>query len=130
MDGGANQWFKYIAENKLHGIETPHLLTGDMDSISNDSSDRLKAMNCQVIPTPDQSETDCTKSLIVLQSYIQSLKVMKTHKNIQNRFKMSYRLFLVFTDKEYLFSNGLWRSHRSNDVTNQYIIQATSTRSH
>ena len=46
-----------------------------MDSISDESSKRLKTMNCQLIPTPDQDETDCTKSLIAIQSYLDTQKV-------------------------------------------------------
>lgn len=76
VDGGANQWFKFIEENKLDGaIERPHFLTGDMDSISDESSERLKIMNCQLIPTPDQDETDCTKSLIAIQSHLETQQV-------------------------------------------------------
>lgn len=76
VDGGTNHWFKYIADNKLDGsIETPHFLTGDMDSISIESSERIKTMNCEQIPTPDQMDTDCTKSLIAIQSYLEPRKV-------------------------------------------------------
>lgn len=76
VDGGSNQWFEYIDEHKLgDSIETPHFLTGDMDSISKESSERIKAMNCQRIPTPDQMDTDCTKSLIAIQSYLEPKKV-------------------------------------------------------
>lgn len=76
VDGGTNHWFKFIAENNLNDcIETPHFLTGDMDSISNESSERIKAMNCQRIPTPDQMDTDCTKSLGAIQSYLEPKKV-------------------------------------------------------
>lgn len=82
VDGGANQWFNYITANKLDGLmEPPQFLTGDMDSISTESSDRLKVLNCQIIPTPDQSETDCTKSLIAIQSHAQTLKVSKSMKS-------------------------------------------------
>lgn len=73
MDGGANHWFKFIDENNLNDIiEMPHYLTGDMDSISEDSMQRLQAMNCEQIETPDQSESDCPKSLIAISPYLKS----------------------------------------------------------
>lgn len=76
VDGGANRWFEFIAKNKLDGsIEKPHYLTGDMDSISDESTERLKSMNCQRILTPDQMDTDCTKALIVIQPYLEPQKV-------------------------------------------------------
>lgn len=79
VDGGANHWFEFIAKNNLvNGIENPHYLTGDMDSITNESSERLKTMNCQQISTPDQMDTDCTKSIIAIQPYLEPQKV-NTH---------------------------------------------------
>lgn len=76
VDGGANHWLKFIADNKLDGsMESPHLLTGDMDSVTEESLQRLDTLNCQRIYTPDQLETDCTKSLIAIQPYLQSTQV-------------------------------------------------------
>lgn len=82
VDGGANHWFNYIMDNKLDDIEAPHFLTGDMDSISDESSERLKALNCQRIPTPDQSDTDCTKSLIAIKLDLESKKVSIKKKKV------------------------------------------------
>lgn len=80
VDGGANEWFKYITENKLEdSIEAPHFLTGDMDSITENSKNRLNVMNCKQIPTPDQNETDCTKSLITIRPYLKPAKVIVFH---------------------------------------------------
>lgn len=76
MDGGANHWFEFIAKNQLDDtIENPNFLTGDMDSISNESNERLKTMNCQRVSTPDQMETDSTKSIIAITSYLEPQKV-------------------------------------------------------
>lgn len=79
VDGGANQWFRFIAENNLDDcIKPPHFLTGDMDSVSDESLQRLDALKCQRICTPDQDETDCTKSLIAIRPYLlKSTKVKK-----------------------------------------------------
>lgn len=80
VDGGANRWFQYTDQNKLNGLEKPHFLTGDMDSISNESEERLQAMNCERIETPDQNHTDCTKALMVIEPLLErkQVHVLKT----------------------------------------------------
>lgn len=76
VDGGANHWFEFVAKNQLDdSIENPNFLTGDMDSITNESTERLKTMNCQRVQTPDQMETDCTKSIMAITSYLEPQKV-------------------------------------------------------
>lgn len=56
-------------------MASPNFITGDMDSVTEDSLQRLDTLNCQQIYTPDQMETDCTKSLIAIQPYLQSTQV-------------------------------------------------------
>lgn len=76
VDGGANCWFKFISENGLdERVEKPHFLTGDMDSITDESKKRLELLNCQEVPTPDQNDTDCTKAVHVIQPYLESKEV-------------------------------------------------------
>lgn len=72
MDGGANRWFTYIDENGLADqIKSPCYLTGDMDSITEASIKRLDALKYQKILTPDQDATDCTKSVIAIEPFLQ-----------------------------------------------------------
>lgn len=76
VDGGANHWFAFINRNQLNdSIEMPDYLTGDMDSISEESKQRLQTMNCQRIDTPDQNEPDCPKSLIAISPFLESKEV-------------------------------------------------------
>ncbi|XP_055294861.1 thiamin pyrophosphokinase 1 [Sitodiplosis mosellana] len=76
VDGGANHWLKFVADNKFEEcMASPHFLTGDMDSVTYESLRRLDTLNCQRIRTPDQNETDCTKSLIVIRPYLQSKQI-------------------------------------------------------
>lgn len=71
VDGGANRWFKYIDENDLNdGIEVPSYVCGDMDSISEESIERLNNMDIEIIHTPDQDDTDLTKALMVSKPFI------------------------------------------------------------
>lgn len=77
VDGGANHWFEFVVENKFEEtMASPHFITGDMDSVTVETLRRLDALECQRIYTPDQNETDCTKSLIVIRPYLQSTQVL------------------------------------------------------
>ncbi|GFG30082.1 hypothetical protein Cfor_09506 [Coptotermes formosanus] len=73
VDGGANRWFHF-----LQGTDsiTPELITGDMDSIKQTVLTYFKSKGAEVIPTPDQNETDFTKALRCIHRYI-------TSKNLQ-----------------------------------------------
>lgn len=73
VDGGANRWFKFIDDNHLdvESMELPSFLSGDMDSITDESTQRLNTLGCKRVCTPDQNETDCTKSLIELRPYLE-----------------------------------------------------------
>lgn len=76
VDGGANQWLKYVNDNNLLcDIEPPTYSTGDMDSITEESSKRLIELKCERIYTPDQDETDCTKSVIAIKPFLHLNKV-------------------------------------------------------
>ncbi|XP_031635931.1 thiamin pyrophosphokinase 1 [Contarinia nasturtii] len=77
VDGGANRWFKFIADNNLavDSMAVPSYVSGDMDSITEESTQRLNKMGCKRVYTPDQNETDCTKSLIELRPYLEPNKI-------------------------------------------------------
>lgn len=74
MDGGADRWLTWLSEHgyDLENIKPPHLVTGDMDSISKHVLQYYVATNkiTQVLHTPDQDETDYTKSLKELQHFM------------------------------------------------------------
>ena len=73
VDGGANRWFHF-----LQGTDciAPELITGDMDSVQQSVFTYFTSKGAEVIPTPDQNETDFTKALRHIQRYI-------TSKNLQ-----------------------------------------------
>lgn len=67
IDGGANRWLEFIEKNDLLGvIEKPSFVSGDMDSITEESTKRLNEMNVQFINTPDQDYTDLEKALQII----------------------------------------------------------------
>lgn len=69
MDGGTDRWLDYLGEKAkdlLSGKSkefVPTMVTGDMDSISKDTFQKLKALDVQFIETANQDETDYTKAL-------------------------------------------------------------------
>jgi thiamine pyrophosphokinase len=69
VDGGANRWFHF-----LQGTDcvVPELVTGDFDSIKQNVLSHFRSKGAEVIPTPNQDETDFTKALRQIQSHITS----------------------------------------------------------
>lgn len=66
VDGGGDRWLSFVdslKNNSSHNFKVAELLTGDLDSISVGAKQRLCDMGTQIIPTPDQDETDFTKAL-------------------------------------------------------------------
>lgn len=124
VDGGANRWFKFIDENKLNdSMQKPHFSTGDMDSISEDSKQRLQAMDCERVETPDQDETDCTKALMVIRSHFESKKV-----KVLTQLLLKYSFIHFCADKNCADTYEFWWPHRPNYVTNKYFISTSCTK--
>lgn len=73
VDGGANRWFHF-----LQGTDcvVPELVTGDFDSIKQNVLSHFRSKGAEVIPTPNQDETDFLKALRQIQSHI-------TNQNLQ-----------------------------------------------
>lgn len=62
----------YKGESPIH---TPTLVTGDMDSISLESKEKLERVGSKVISTIDQRFTDYTKALMELAQHCESQKI-------------------------------------------------------
>ncbi|CAG0918638.1 unnamed protein product [Notodromas monacha] len=72
VDGGLNRIWGLVKErSETVGVEDeqsliPDLVTGDFDSASPGLVDALRKRGSNIVPTPDQDETDFTKSLRIL----------------------------------------------------------------
>lgn len=64
VDGGANVLRELIASAGPTTVRRPDLITGDLDSISDET--RKFFAECEVVETPDQDATDFTKALRVV----------------------------------------------------------------
>ena len=69
VDGGANRWFHFLQGKDC---VVPELVTGDFDSIKQNVLSYFRSKGSEVIATPNQDETDFTKALTEIQSFITS----------------------------------------------------------
>ncbi|KAJ6633544.1 Thiamine pyrophosphokinase 1 [Pseudolycoriella hygida] len=74
VDGGANRWLDFLKNNSnLDRLVEPELLTGDFDSITDETMSHFKQQSTtKIIHTPSQDHTDFTKALMELSPYIKS----------------------------------------------------------
>lgn len=72
VDGGANRWLDLLEQYPDLGIvENAELLTGDFDSITDQTMTHFRQLSTStIIHTPNQDYTDFTKSLMELSPYI------------------------------------------------------------
>lgn len=75
VDGGTHRWLKYLEDIEIdifddkHRKYVPDLITGDMDSSSIATVEKLKSIGSTVVETPDQNHTDFTKALMQVKQY-------------------------------------------------------------
>lgn len=64
VDGGTNEWYKFslTMENQLNN-PIPDLVSGDFDSVEPQSLSYFRCHGSKIVHTPDQNETDFTKSI-------------------------------------------------------------------
>ncbi|XP_055698891.1 thiamin pyrophosphokinase 1 [Phlebotomus papatasi] len=63
VDGGTDRWLTFLEGNPEANILHPDMITGDFDSVKPDTLSHFESLNCEVIRTQDQNETDFTKAL-------------------------------------------------------------------
>lgn len=117
VDGGSNRWLRWLREHNLeHKLRQPNLITGDLDSCHKESIDFF--CKSQVVKTLDQDETDFTKSLRVLEPFIEELEL----ENIIALCETSGRLDQILANINTLFKN-LQKPEISRPV---FILSANS----
>lgn len=81
MDGGTDIWlnFKRTYCKKIPDVKAVDLICGDFDSISPEAMSTVQSSNrTTVVHTPDQNETDFTKSLIELEKRTKDTQDVRT----------------------------------------------------
>ncbi|XP_065354331.1 thiamin pyrophosphokinase 1 [Calliphora vicina] len=82
IDGGGNRWRQFL---KLHKnieckLKPPDMITGDFDSITEETKQYFNSKDTQYIHTPDQNATDFSKAImavrpILVEKHIQDIIV-------------------------------------------------------
>lgn len=68
VDGGANFWKEFLQKSsRSERLKFPEYITGDFDSITQETRKYFNAADIKYQHTPDQDETDFTKALRFLQ---------------------------------------------------------------
>lgn len=69
VDGGTEKWLSWLAFHNIDkgAVVSPELITGDMDSVSQVVLEMFA--DSKIVKTPDQDETDFTKSLKELKKW-------------------------------------------------------------
>lgn len=66
VDGGTNHWFSFLENNPGRAAKAPDIVSGDFDSIRDDTMLCVEKLGCRIVKTPDQDETDFTKAVKLL----------------------------------------------------------------
>ncbi len=115
VDGGANE---LCAMNDSNDLQSPHLFTGDFDSVSRDILTKLGAAEgVKVVHTPDQDHTDFTKALIELTKFEEKSGIKFAH--VLAFVENCGRLDQIMANVETLF-------HAEDILTNKPILLVSS----
>lgn len=115
MDGGTDRWLSWLTEHgyDLKNMQPPHLVTGDMDSISKHVLQYYMTTNqtTQVLHTPDQIETDYTKAIRELQQFLSERNMV-----VGSFFYLfeSVELITEYLDRVHFCDGRELRTFRSN----------------
>ncbi|XP_066141686.1 thiamin pyrophosphokinase 1 [Euwallacea fornicatus] len=74
VDGGTSRWLNWLQAHECEDsyIFSPNLITGDLDSLSEEVLDYFVERNSKIIKTPNQHETDFTKALKEMHTHCQN----------------------------------------------------------
>uniref|UniRef100_A0A1I8NHF1 Thiamine pyrophosphokinase n=1 Tax=Musca domestica TaxID=7370 RepID=A0A1I8NHF1_MUSDO len=117
VDGGTNKWLNFI-RNELQNdcsIKLPDLITGDFDSISQETEEYFSSRGVKRIHTPDQNNTDFTKAVDVLKPIIREKKL----RDIIVLHDTSGRFDQIMSNINTLFT-------RNDDFCNIYLLGSCS----
>lgn len=82
MDGGANRWLNFgeqLSAAECSSLRSADLLTGDFDSVTDATLEKLRATGTRITATPDQDATDFTKALLELRTELPATNVRQMY---------------------------------------------------
>lgn len=105
VDGGTNRWRDFLlTHDKGNQLKLPDFITGDFDSITEETSNYFNNPSIQRIHTPDQNFTDFTKAIHFLEPLMQA----KGINDIIVFHDTSGRLDHIMANIQTLFKAKLW----------------------
>ncbi|KAI8129599.1 thiamine pyrophosphokinase 1 [Lucilia cuprina] len=78
IDGGANRWRQFLKLYETTGgcvLKSPDIISGDFDSITEETRQYFNSQDTQYIHTPDQSATDFTKAIKTVRPILQEQQI-------------------------------------------------------
>ncbi|GMT18524.1 hypothetical protein PFISCL1PPCAC_9821, partial [Pristionchus fissidentatus] len=107
-DGGANL---IVHRVKSSDLLPPTLISGDMDSISPETSKYFQSIECEMLPTPDQDKTDLTKCLELVAERVAVLPSPPAHililGGVSGRFDHSLATINSLLNSKEIFEKSL-----------------------
>lgn len=118
VDGGANRWLSWLRQHNLEKkLRPPDFISGDLDSCHRESIEFFS--RSKVVKTIDQDETDFTKSLRVLEPFLNEMNI----ENVVALCESSGRLDHILANINTLYKNLLKPAEISRPV---FILSANS----
>lgn len=114
VDGGTNKWHSFIKQNTFDDFKLPDIITGDLDSADPAIITQFVSMGSQIIHTPNQDQTDFTKSLIEVKKY-----AAKRHKSLDSiivMVNMCHRVDHFLSNINTLYRSTCVDHHFNKDI--------------
>lgn len=118
VDGGTDVWLNFKKSYcKTIPVKNVDLISGDFDSISGEAMTIAKKLQMNVVHTPDQNETDFSKSLMEVERHIKATSVRSIVVVSQTSGRLDQILACI---------NTLHRSQRFTSATQIYLLSDNS----
>nr|XP_014089186.1 thiamin pyrophosphokinase 1 [Bactrocera oleae] len=114
VDGGANCWKEFIQKSN-ESVNLPEFITGDFDSITQETRKYFNSPDIKYQHTPDQNETDFTKAVRFLQPQLEANDIDK---------------IIVFQDNtgrlDHIMANINTLHKLQSDILSIYLLSSSS----
>lgn len=77
VDGGTNRWLSFLHDLPDEGreLKNPDVVSGDFDSVNENTLEFFREKGATIEPTPNQDETDFTKAVRLLEPILEKKQV-------------------------------------------------------
>lgn len=77
VDGGTNRWLSFLHDLPDEGreLKNPDVVSGDFDSVNENTLEFFREKGATIEPTPNQDETDFTKAVRLLEPILEKKQI-------------------------------------------------------